>query len=146
MVETHIAENDTTLETEALKNLVPGYLFHHRGRKIGKGGGVGILVSKGLKSTGEILYDMEFVDGNFENVIVKIQNIIPSGNTRHRRDLVIAGIYRQPRADNVQEFCGRLTDLLSVLNRGNAEVIITGTLTLTYSSMTNTSQPVNTSI
>ena len=30
----------------------------------------------------------------------------------------------------MQEFCGRLTDILSVLNRGNAELIITGDFNL----------------
>ena len=120
VVETHLNEPSNTSNTkEGLKNLVDGYDFFHKGRLLKKGGGVGVFVSKSLSCKANVCAETstnnEFVEEHFENIVVRIPEIVPVRNKTCKKDLVVVAIYRQPGYNNLTVF----QECLEIFNKQN---------------------------
>ena len=138
VVETHIKEADSGYTEVELKNILPGYSFFHKGRKTKRGGGVGIFVSKSLKSEAEIHREAEtkikFSEEIFENLVIKIPDSIRTGVGNCKKDLIIAAIYRQPKNgtgnENLEAFNLEMGKLLKVIDKRRNEIVIAGDMNL----------------
>ena len=131
-VETHIKEATIGYSEAELKNILPGYSFFHKGRTTKKGGGVGIFVNRNLESEAEIYNDnkIKFSEEIFENLVVRIPNIIKTGRGNSKKDLVIAAIYRQSNNPNLEAFQTELGNLLNVIDKRKNEIVIAGDMNL----------------
>ena len=131
VVETHITETTNHgYSTDELKNILPGYSFYHRGRTSKKGGGVGVFVRVGLSDEVEVLELAKFQDEQFENIVVKIPNILKDDRQNNDKNLVIAAIYRQPNNTNLDTFTEEAEKLLKQINKRNNEIVLTGDINL----------------
>ena len=135
ITETHI--NDTTnhgYDKEGLTNIIPGYQFFHKGRKLKRGGGVGIFVSNDIKSEPKICETtgkkVRFIEEQFENIVVRIPKCIDSNSDDRKKDLVVATIYRQPNNENVGNFQDCIERLLMAIDKPNSEMVILGDMNL----------------
>ena len=127
VVETHISETTNAGYTpEELKNILPGYVFYHRGRVSKKGGGVGIFVSGTLSSETETIELVRFQDELFENIVVKIPNTFKNHKKDCDKNLIIAVIYRQPNNNNLDIFTEELEKLLKQVDKKKNEIVLTG--------------------
>ena len=148
ITETHI--NDKTnhgYDKESLTDIIPGYQFFHKGRKLKRGGGVGIFVSKDIKSEPKICKTtgkkVGFIEEQFENVVVRIPKCIDSNSDDRKKDLVVATIYRQPNNENLREFQDCIERLLTAIDKPSNEIVILGDMNLDllkYESHLPTSQ------
>ena len=131
VVETHISEvNNSGYNQQDLRKLIPGYNFYHKGRSVKKGGGVGIFVNEKLDSETEVLQLARFREEHFENIIIKLLNIIKNGNENCSKSLTIAAIYRQPNTENYELFIKELEAVLKKIDKNSNEVIFTGDFNL----------------
>ena len=131
VVETHITKRSNSGYTESeLKTILPGYVFFHKGRSTTKGGGVGIFISESISAKAKILEQIEFVDQDFECLVIHIPNIVSSQKNGSKRDLTIAGIYRQPNGQNYDSFISKLEKFLTLTDKRNNEVILAGDFNL----------------
>ena len=131
VVETHITETmNHGYSPDELRNILPGYSFYHRGRTSKKGGGVGIFVSDRLSSEVEVLELAKFQDEQFENIVIKIPNILKDNGKNMDNNLVIAAIYRQPNNNNLDTFTEEVEKLLKQIDKRNNEIVLTGDINL----------------
>ena len=131
VVETHLSKSaNTGLSAEEEKHILPGYNFYHKGRKQKRGGGVGVFVSNRLNSEAEILELARFQEEEFENIVVKIPNIIATNNNTCNKDLVLAAVYRQPSNANLDVFNRELEKLISQIDKRRNELVLTGDMNL----------------
>ena len=134
IVETHITDCDNRLTSQELRNILPGYLFYHKGRRTKRGGGVGILVSKDLKFESDVCKTTDskvgYAEECFENIVVRISKCIPKNNSQLKKDLVIAAIYRQPNSANIEKFLESTECLMKTIDKPNNELIIAGDMNL----------------
>ena len=100
VTETHISESTNTgYSKEELRQIIPGYNFYHVGRETKKGGGVGVFVSQKLECETKVLEIARFREEQFENVVIKLPNIIKTGKFNTNKSIIIAAIYRQPNRE-----------------------------------------------
>ena len=135
VVETHITNSTNAGYTDTeLQNILPGYRLFHNGRTTSKGGGVGIFVTQTLANKAaictEISSQVSYSEGHFENLVVRIREIVPTNNTVTKKDLVIAAVYRQPNSNNFEAFSQELAKLLKALDKRKNEPIIAGDFNL----------------
>ena len=131
VVETHISKSINAGYTEnELKTILPGYEFHHKGRTVKKGGGVGIFINKQLSIDVKVLDQIKFTEEQFENIVVQIPNVIPTGNSNRKKDLIIAAIYRQPNNNNHDTFITELEQLLRSVDKKRNEFVLAGDINL----------------
>lgn len=134
IVETHILDNDDRLSTQELKNIIPGYVFYHQGRKLKKGGGVGILVNKDMNIETDIYKAadrrVEFIEEQFENIVVRIPQCIAKGNFETKKDLIVAAVYRQPNSSNLEKFLESTECLMRTIDKPSNEFVIAGDMNL----------------
>ena len=125
IVESHIPEDEAGHSKEELANIVPGYMFFHRGRRVKKGGGVGVLVSKDLKSEPSICHKSQdrigYHEESFENIVVRIPKLISRSGCNSSKDLVVAAIYRQPNSQTVETFLECTERLMKTIDKSNSE-------------------------
>ena len=122
IVETHINDRiNAGYSSEELKSILPGYTFYHKGRQVKKGGGVGILIRKGLTNEAEIIEGkktgIKFVEETFENIVVKIPKMVGSKVNGIKKDLVVCAVYRQPNNDNFNDFNENLNKMIKTLDK-----------------------------
>ena len=134
IVETHISYSPSSGHNkDNLRDLIPGYTFFHEGRKVRRGGGVGILVSDRLNSESVTCNftdtGVTFVEEKFENVVIKIPGCIKSKQT-HEKDLIIVALYRQPDSGNIDDFLGYLDTLSKKLNKPRNKLVLAGDMNL----------------
>ena len=131
VVETHISKSTNTGYTDKeIRSILPGYEFFHKGRTVKKGGGVGIFVSKQLAGDTKILDQIRFTEEQFENIIVQIPNVISTGNSNLKKDIIIAAIYRQPNNNNHDTFITELEQLLRSVDKKRNELVLAGDINL----------------
>ena len=128
LVETHIPNEVNAGYTEnELKNILPGYNFFHKGRALKKGGGVGIFSRKSLKGEVELFADVtkkvNFIEESFENITIRIPELIPTKNGSPKKDLIVTAIYRQPNNNNNVIFCRELKLLLTIIDKKGNKII-----------------------
>ena len=120
VVETHITERSNSGYTESeLKTIMPGYIFFHKGRSTMKGGGVGIFISESISAKAKILEQIEFVEQDFESLVIQIPNVVSTPKESSKRDLTVAAIYRQPNGQNYDRFTSELEKFLSLTDKRN---------------------------
>ena len=131
-VETHIKEGTIGYTEAELKNILPGYSFFHKGRSKKRGGGVGIFVNRNLENEAEIYNDkkIEFSEEIFENLVIRIPDIIKTGRGNCKKDLVIAAIYRQSNNPNLEAFQSKMGNLLKAIDKRKNEIVIAGDMNL----------------
>ena len=134
VVETHISENTNLgYDKNELSNILPGYKFFYKGRKVKKGGGVGVFVEEGLAGEVEVgLSDKGafFIEETFETIILKFPNIITDENNSKAKDLVLLVIYRQPENNNTDTFLKEIEKCLKCINKKNNRIVVTGDINL----------------
>ena len=131
VVETHITERSNSGYTESeLKTIMPGYIFFHKGRSTMKGGGVGIFISESISAKAKILEQIEFVEQDFESLVIQIPNVVSTPKESSKRDLTVAAIYRQPNGQNYDRFISELEKFLSLTDKRNSQVILAGDFNL----------------
>ena len=135
IVETHISNLEHAgLDKAGLNNILPGYVFFHKGRINMKGGGVGVFISCDINSEPQLCKISErkikFVEREFENVVVRIPGCIEQMNNSLKRDLIIVAIYRQPNYGNVESFLSNIESLLHILDKAGNELVIAGDMNL----------------
>ena len=134
VVETHISHSNLSGHSkETLRDLIHGYTFFHEGRRVKRGGGVGIFVSDGIYSEARVCdianKTVTFIEEKFENVVVRIPNCIK--NKRNQlKDLVVIAIYRQPDSGNLDSFLGYLENLSKKLDKPKNELVFAGDMNL----------------
>ena len=74
VVETHISHSNHSGHTkETLRDLLHGYTFFHEGRRVKRGGGVGVFVSNSINSEPRVCdiasKRVTFIEEKFENVV-----------------------------------------------------------------------------
>ena len=69
----------------ALENILPGYKFFYTGRKVKRGGGMGIFVEDELANGAEIGPGNCFVEEVFEAIILKIPDLVQCENSTRTR-------------------------------------------------------------
>ena len=135
VVETHISELDSHgTNGETLKSIIPGYIFFHQGRRVRRGGGVGIFVSRDFKSEARVLGLTEkgtgSTDEQFENIAICIPNCIQINGNHSAKDLVIVAVYRQPNSENINYFLTYFKRLMQTVNKTKNELLISGDFNL----------------
>tara|TARA_B110001454_G_scaffold206124_1_gene216268 strand:- start:121 stop:1140 length:1020 start_codon:yes stop_codon:yes gene_type:complete len=131
VTETHISQNPNLgYSSDDLVNIVPGYKFFHAGRRVKRGGGVGIFVQEKFASDVEINIgfsgDSNFVEEVFESISIRIPQIIKSSTSSIGKDLVILAVYRQPGNHDLDTFLPNLENWISSVEKRNHEIVITG--------------------
>ena len=71
-----------------------------------------------------------FREEEFENVVIKLPNLIKTEKFNSTKSLIIAAIYRQPNADNLGVFLNELEKLLKHIDKRKNEIVLTGDLNL----------------
>jgi exonuclease III len=131
IVETHISENTNSgYDKNELSNILPGYKFFYKGRKVKKGGGVGVFVEEALASEVEVETSACFIEEIFETIILKLPNIIIDENNSKAKDLVLVVIYRQPGNNNTDTFLKEIEKCLKCINKKSNKIIVTGDMNL----------------
>ena len=133
IVETHITDCDDRLSLQELGNIVPGYLFYHKGRRTRRGGGVGILIANDLEYEPNICKTTEkvgYAEECFENIVVRIPKCITKNNSQSKKDLVVAAIYRQPNSANIEKFLEYTESLMKTIDKPSNELVIAGDMNL----------------
>ena len=147
LTETHLTETlNHGYSEKDLANLVPGYKFYFKNRKIRQGGGVGVLVREDLATKASIESEDLFEEEIFESITIRIPGVF-IGN--QKKDIVLVTIYRQPGNNNVTAFRTWLETWLHRYNRRTEEVFIVGDMNLdllSYGSHTPTSEYLDTMI
>ena len=131
VVETHLTKTNCASYTESeLKSIIPGYEFYHRDRTTKKGGGVGIFVSQRISAGVQILDQIQFHDEKFENLVMTLPNAIASKDANHKKDLIIAAIYRPPNYQSNEMFESELEKTLRIADKNKNELVLIGDFNL----------------
>ena len=131
VTETHINHNNRAgYDGNELANILQGYRFFHAGRRVKKGGGVGIFVENSLANNVQVCAEYKFIEEQFENVIIKIPDIIASDRSTLKMDLIIAGVYRQPNSENMETFLKNMEIFLKAVDKKKQDIIIAGDMNL----------------
>ena len=131
VVETHLTKTNCASYTESeLKSIIPGYEFYHRDRTTKKGGGVGIFVSQRISAGVQILDQIQFHDEKFENLVMTLPNAIASKDANHKKDLIIAAIYRPPNYQSNEMFESELEKTLRIADKNKNKLVLIGDFNL----------------
>ena len=128
LTETHLKDGiNHGYSPKELTDILPGYKFFHRDRKIRGGGGVGVFVVDVLAG----LVKVESMDVYEEEIFESITIRIPGINFEQRtKDLVLLSVYRQPKNDNVGRFLQLMNCWLTRYDKRTNEMCITGDMNL----------------
>lgn len=126
---TVIAVTETWLTEDILDDVisVPGYVFYRQDRGSGRGGGVGIYVSKNINS--KIIDDVNIIPTtNLESIWIKL--------TLKNKTLAVGNIYRPPRG-NVNMAIDQLDHALSTILPTTDDIICVGDLNVNLMNLDN---------
>lgn len=126
---TVIAVTETWLTRNIADNVIsiPNYVFYRLDRGVGKGGGLGIYVSKNIKS--EIINSVNTVpDNNLENIWIKLH--------LKNKILAVGNIYRPPHG-NMNMAIDQLDQALSVILPVVDDIICVGDVNVNLLNLLN---------
>ena len=93
-------------------------------------GGVGIFVSDEVSSEVEEVELARFQEERFENLVIRIPNVIKKTQKNSDQNLIIAAIYRQPNSNNLDVFNEELEKLINQVDKRNNEIVLAGDMNL----------------
>ena len=62
---------------------------------------------------------IEFLEQDFESLVIQIPNVVSTPKESSKRDLTVAAIYRQPNGQNYDRFTSELEKFLSLTDKRN---------------------------
>lgn len=128
LTETHLTDNlNHGYSDKDLANILPGYKFYFKNRKIRRGGGVGVFVREDLTSKVCIESEDLFEEEIFESITIRIPEI---SCKNQKKDMVIVTVYRQPGNENVALFQTHMETWLHRYNKRTEEIFVVGDMNL----------------
>lgn len=124
-----IAVTETWLTPDILNNItsIPGFTFYRQDRGMGRGGGVGVYVSKKLNV--QIIDDIDITpSAHLEHIWLKVK--------LKTKTLVLGNIYRPP-SGNLNFFINQLDEILSQLVHTVEDIVCVGDMNVNLLNLNN---------